>query len=139
MYGGGEIANKIKNIRFTILAQVILTIIKYTCFSIVIFYAIFINGYSFTHIVFIICLFACILSFSQKTYNIPYNRMTEFLGKISLPLYISHPFVNMILGKQEHLIINVILCNAIAIFFMFFVKGILSKMNNIPLFIEKGK
>lgn len=87
---GYEISSRIMQIRFTKFSIVVLTIIKYICFVSVTFLACFNSDTSLLTVMFILCFSGIILSFSQKTYNIHYNLITKYLGKISLPLYITH-------------------------------------------------
>ena len=87
---GYEIAQKIKAYNLTKLSVILLTIVKYISLIIIILFAGSTANSCYTIAAFICCLVVVILSFSEKTINISYNTVTKFLGKISLPIYLTH-------------------------------------------------
>lgn len=72
-------------------AKWVLTAIKWLCYGITIIHA---YGFTFGGAYSVHALFFCaigvMLSFSEAGYMIPDNKVTRYLGKISLPVYIFH-------------------------------------------------
>ena len=88
---------------------------------------------------------AVILSFSNITYNIPYNAITKFFGKLSLPIFLTHYtirniLVNTIGNNMEKWGIwtVIILCPVFAYVFMVFTDLIFAQLKKIkPIFIKE--
>jgi len=87
---GYEIALSIKEWKITKLSKILLTVLKWVCFFGVLFYAYNDFDKELTMLQITILLMGIVLSFSDNTYNIPYTSLTSFLGKLSLPLYLTH-------------------------------------------------
>ena len=78
-----------------------LTIVKYMCFIVVISFAfgILSNFTSDLHAL-LFCAIGIFLSFSGITYTIPESKLSNYLGKLSLPIYIFHGFMRHTAGDM---------------------------------------
>ena len=98
---------------------------------------------SFSAIAFVCCFAGIILSFSEKTYVIPYNKITCFLGKISLPIYLSHNLVKGIAIRlwgteieNKNVLVIICLCPIAAFIVMKLTDVVLSYLKKLrPMFI----
>lgn len=122
---GYALAKKMGGYEFTIFSKIFLTVFKWMSFGMVICYAFFGFQDSFSAIAFVGCFIGIILSFSEKTYVIPYNKMTCVLGKLSLPIYLSHNLVKGIAIRlwgtdieNKNVFIIICLCPIIAFIVM---------------------
>ena len=84
---------KLDNLSLTNLSKILLTILKLTCYFIVMLYMYGSYHENISIIAFVFCMLGVILSFSKNTYHIQSNSCIEYLGKLSLPLYLSHIIV----------------------------------------------
>lgn len=113
-WGFGFVA-KIDGCKLTKTSRILITAFKYICFGLAIGCGSFgLNG-SLVALATTFCFMGIILSLSQKTFTIPGNRLTTFLGKISLAIYLTHNTVRAItievLGDQvDKWIIILIIC-----------------------------
>lgn len=76
--------------KLTNLSKVLLTIFKWICFLSFILYSYSSFGSKFQPSFYALCLIGIMISFSENSYNIPYNSITNLLGKLSLPIYLIH-------------------------------------------------
>lgn len=81
--------------------KAILTGIKWICFGIVVFYALTSKlKTEFSIHALLYCCVGIVLSLSDITYNIPSTKMSRYLNRCSLPIYLFHGFVTYILEKR---------------------------------------
>ena len=71
----------------------LLTILKWGGYSVVFIYALGYTGRSYDIHVMLWCAVGVLLSFSNVGYTIKDTKLTRYLGKISLPIYIYHTIV----------------------------------------------
>lgn len=134
----------IKKYDFTKLSIVGLTIVKYSCMVPIILYIFLHSSDSYSIVMLIFCLGFVMLSFSGKTYGIQGNYLILFLGKFSLPVFVSHGLlrrVGLFLWGNEakfcQVILLVVLSYVVAFGVMMisdFVQGVLKKHRH--LFIK---
>lgn len=89
------IAKKIKEIKFTFIGRLFLTIIELGCLSAPFLIAMFIsNSYRYDYVLILVIAIGVCIAFSEKTleYNLLSNNLVFFFEKLSLPLYILHSF-----------------------------------------------
>ena len=123
-----EIAQKIKSINFTKLSKFLLTIVEIVGFVSIFFIVNIKNATSKYEFVMILILTISIsLAVSEKTifYNISNNKLCYYLEKLSLPIYLNHIWIILLVGKHlknysfgAKTIISVVLAIAFSIFIM---------------------
>lgn len=75
--------------------RIFLTIVKYACYGMTIYYATWSSSNGFAVHSVIYMLAAVLLSFSKATYSLPANGFTDWCGRFSLPIFIFHASVRM--------------------------------------------
>lgn len=78
---------------FTKLQKILLTIVKYLGYLFVGVYVFSNFSNTYESIALIVLTICVVLTGSNVTYNIPYNKFTQFCGSISLPLYLLHAVI----------------------------------------------
>lgn len=96
---GYEMSQKLREIQLTKLSKILLTIFKWCCFAMVLIYMYGSFHESISVIAFVLCILGIILCFSENTYNIKYNWVMAYMGKLSLPLYLSHIIIRNICNE----------------------------------------
>lgn len=97
-----EIAEKMKNINFTKFARLILTAIEIVGFISIFFITNIKDASSkYDFIMLAILAISITISFSEKTifYNFANNRFFYYLEKLSLPIYLNHIWIIIIINK----------------------------------------
>ena len=87
------IANKIKDIKFTFIGRLSLTIIEFITYMIPIVIALFVkNSYRYDYFLILLIAIGVCISFSEKTleYKIFSNKLIFFLERLSLSVYLFH-------------------------------------------------
>lgn len=142
---GYEFALYIKESKLTNLSKTLLTLLKWICLILTIIFA-YRDIYKIYSLAPIILIFvAVILSFSNITYNIPYNAITKFFGKLSLPIFLTHYTIRNILAntignnmEKWGIWTVIILCPVFAYVFMVFTDLIFAQLKKIKtLFIKE--
>ncbi len=104
------------------------------CYLTVFYYAYSHMNRNYSYSIFILLFIAVFLTFSEKTYNIPDNKIVSFLGKFSLPLYLTHWFVYQIYDVfytktvMKDKIILIVGTSFIAAAFFMIVKELITKL-----------
>lgn len=84
--------------------KVLMTLVKLFAYFVVFFYAFGHTDRSFDIHALLWCGVAVMLSFCESTFRIGENRLTRYLGKISLPIYIFHTVImrcaQQVLGEK---------------------------------------
>ena len=76
------------------LVKIWFTVIKWFCFAVVFSFAIGLwSTGAFNLHAYLFCAIGIVISFSGITYCIPESKLSNYLGKISLPIYIFHSIV----------------------------------------------
>ncbi len=120
---GFEVACKIDKSHFLQRFRFIPSAFKCFCFAIVAIFALGKFDNSLTPVAYFFCLIGCILSFSNTTFSIPCNRIVYIIGRISVPLYLTHCIVRKIAVAFLGSIINTsqfVLCLVVCFIVAFF-------------------
>lgn len=142
---GYEMSQNLNKWKVTQLSKNILSVLKWICYAITIIYAYYGFNKQYSIVAFTFCLIGVIFSFSKITYNIPYNSFTEFLGKLSLPLYLTHNTIRKICAPPRmsadtdlwKVYVIICLCPLIAYIFQKFTNIIVNEIKKVkPLFVE---
>ena len=102
------VCEKIKNINFTNLGKMLITIIEIGGFLIPFVMSQFIEkATTYDFVVLIIISISIVFAFSEKTLEFKFfnNKIIYFLEKLSLPIYLSHTFIRTIIN-ESYLTIN---------------------------------
>ena len=141
------ICEKVKNINFTKLGKLSITLIEFVGFLIPFVISQFIeNATTYDFIVLAIMSISIIFAFSEKTLEFKFfnNKIVYYLEKLSLPIYLSHTFIRTIINESS-LTINFNYYEKISIFvvitviFSISLKFILELLANKNYFIPQIK
>lgn len=97
-----EVAQKIKSIKFTSLSKMILTTIEIVGFASIFFISNIKNAtYKYEFVMILILTISISLAFSEKTafYNVSNNKFCYYLEKLSLPIYLNHIWIILLVKK----------------------------------------
>jgi len=96
----------LSKINFSKFGKIIITITSNICFMIPLFINHFLqNASKYDYIILIILSISILLAFSTQTldYKIMNNKISYFLEKLSLPMYLSHIFIRIVIINCEFL------------------------------------
>lgn len=121
-----EMSLLISKWKLTNLSKVLLTIFKWICFLSFIVYSYSNFSQKFQPGIFTLCLIGIMISFSENSYNIPNNSITNLLGKLSLPIYLIHIILRRICELMwgtnvEVRIIWLVICSCPVIAYVFMI------------------
>lgn len=88
-----EIGKKLTQVRFTKLAEILLTLLKVICYAVVLVFAYSAWEGKYDLFAFIFCAAGVTLSFSGVGWSLPDYPVTRWLGKVSLPVFLVHGVV----------------------------------------------
>ncbi len=89
------INQKLKDIKYTKFGTIVLTLLSHAILLSILFVISFVKGYVKYDFVMLLMIMAAVqIMVSEKTYDykIMQNHFFEYLGKLSMPIFINHPF-----------------------------------------------
>lgn len=142
-----EITNKIRTVKFTKLARILLTIIEICGFA-SIFFITNIEKASTKyelHMILILSI-SIVIAFSEKTilYNFANNKFSYYLERLSLPIYLNHNWIITVINKNftdlnyfKKLGITIIVTIIFSIIIMYLIEWIKKNGDKSQKFIKK--
>lgn len=96
---GKGLAEKLENIPFNKAGKVCLTVLKWFCLYMALGYGAYGLDSGYNALALMFCFFLLVLIFSNNTYSLKGNAITNMLGRLSLVLYLSH-FIIISVAQQ---------------------------------------
>ncbi len=122
--------------KYSSLQKILLTIFKYAAWIGAVVFCLSDFNFKYEICALTITVLAFILTCSEITYNLPYNKITNFLGRFSLPLYLFHSIVQRcaltFIDKKisiQTLCILVVITIVCSVAFKYAVEFIMSKLS----------